>query len=172
MSQKAIDSEASPESLPLSTSLKPLDQALGGGEKGGRGGLHRGSITEFVGPPGAGKTQFCLTLTAAVLTQTFGNEVDYDDKGIVKDENAGIDHSRTRLSKVAYVDTEGAFSPTRLFEILEKKFSDKLGIPSGHDLADDWKERVGERVMVYAAPTCAKLLAVLDKLDADIVLNK
>jgi RAD51-like protein 1 len=44
------------EFLPsVPTSLLPLDRLL-------EGGIPRGSVTEFVGPPGAGKTQFCLLM--------------------------------------------------------------------------------------------------------------
>lgn len=48
----------------LSTSLADLDLALAGGVAellGGqeaRGGIQRGQVTEFWGPPGAGKTAF------------------------------------------------------------------------------------------------------------------
>ena len=40
--------------------LQPLDTCLGGG-------IPCGSLTEIVGPAGLGKSQLCLTLTAAVL---------------------------------------------------------------------------------------------------------
>ena len=140
VSQMASERKTSPESLPILTSLKELDEALGGG-------LHRGTITEFVGPPGAGKTQFCLTLSAVVSATAVAD----------------------KEPRIAYIDTEGAFSPKRLFEMVETKLFDKLGC-----LGDsvDWREELGKRVMVYQAPTCAKLMTVLRRLDTDIVLNK
>jgi len=138
-SQMAFERKESPKTFPISTSLKELDEALGGG-------VPRGSITEFVGPPGAGKTQFCMMLSASVSVTSMENTV----------------------SRIAYVDTEGAFSPERLFEIIEEKFSDEL---DSFGEAGDWREELGNRVMFYQAPTCAKLMTVLEKLDTDVVLK-
>ncbi|XP_064403343.1 DNA repair protein RAD51 homolog 2-like [Halichondria panicea] len=66
------------------TSLHRLDSLL-------RGGLPSGMITEISGPPGCGKTQFCVTV--AVVTALSAGQ------------------------NVAYIDTEGAFSAERLVEI-------------------------------------------------------
>jgi len=140
VSKLSDESRDSPETLPVPSSLRELDEALGGG-------LPLGSITEFVGPPGAGKTQFCLMLSAVVAsTNVFGK----------------------REARVAYVDTEGAFSSKRLFEIFEEKFRDRL---SSGVAEDEWKERIGDSVMVYQAPTCAKLMTTLEKLDSDVILK-
>ncbi|KAJ4457374.1 putative DNA repair protein RAD51 2 [Paratrimastix pyriformis] len=66
------------------TGVVALDALLGGG-------LTAGAITEVVGPPGSGKSQFCLT-TAVVGALLVG-------------------------TGVVYIDTEGSFSPVRLLEI-------------------------------------------------------
>lgn len=65
----------------------PLDRALGGGAR-------RGSLTEFVGRAGAGKTQCCFALAAAC---------------------AAAGHA------VVYVDTESTFRGKRLWQIAEAR---------------------------------------------------
>jgi RAD51-like protein 1 len=71
----------------IQTGLPLLDTNL-------RGGLPIGQITELVGEAGVGKTQFCLTLTARVVTKLgYG---------------------------VLYIDTEGKFSVHRLMEIVSE----------------------------------------------------
>uniref|UniRef100_UPI00358F966B DNA repair protein RAD51 homolog 2-like isoform X1 n=1 Tax=Myxine glutinosa TaxID=7769 RepID=UPI00358F966B len=80
----------------LPTSLASLDNAL-------CGGLACGSVTEVSGPPGCGKTQLCMMLSVlATLPMRMG----------------GLD------SPVIYIDTEGAFSPLRLMEIAQKRYSE------------------------------------------------
>ena len=54
-----------------------------------QGGIKCGHITEFSGSPGLGKTQLCLQL--AVSNSLFG-----------------------KVPGVLYIDSEGAFNPTRL----------------------------------------------------------
>lgn len=73
----------------LPTTLAPLDAQLGGG-------LPTRSVTEVVGPPGAGKTQWChMMAVLATLPLALG----------------GLEGA------VLYLDTEGAFSPDRLVEV-------------------------------------------------------
>ena len=69
----------------VASGFAALDGALGGGAR-------RGSVTEFVGRAGAGKTQCCLTLAAACAA---------------------------RGHAVVYVDTESTFRPKRLWQIAE-----------------------------------------------------
>ena len=70
----------------ISTGVSALDSILGGG-------VETGAVTEFVGPPGCGKTQLCHQL--AVMVQ--------------------LPPSRGGLGAPAlYVDTEGTFRPERL----------------------------------------------------------
>ncbi len=71
----------------IETQYLELDSALGGG-------LPMGMLTELVGPPGVGKSQFCMMATVmALLPSEFG----------------GIKEG----SGVVYVDTERKFSSTR-----------------------------------------------------------
>jgi len=62
-----------------------------------RGGVRCGHITEFSGSPGLGKTQLCFQL--AVSNSLYG-----------------------KAAGVLYIDSEGAFSPTRLLQIAVQKF--------------------------------------------------
>ncbi|RDD37656.1 DNA repair protein RAD51-like protein 2 [Trichoplax sp. H2] len=78
----------------LSTSLSPLDCAL-------RGGLRLSNLTELVGPPGSGKTQFCIMLS---ILATLPNEM------------LGLDGS------TIYIDTEASFTAERLVEMATCKF--------------------------------------------------
>lgn len=68
----------------IPTSLPKLDQALGGG-------LRIGTLVEFSGESGVGKTQLCQTLAASALL-----------------------HKRP----VYWIDTEGTFRPERVSDIL------------------------------------------------------
>ncbi|XP_073222462.1 DNA repair protein RAD51 homolog 2 isoform X3 [Cicer arietinum] len=78
----------------LPTRLKGLDEAL-------CGGIPFGVLTELVGPPGIGKTQFCLKLSLlASLPVNCG----------------GLD------GRVIYIDVESKFSSKRLIEIGTKSF--------------------------------------------------
>lgn len=78
----------------LPTRLKGLDEALGGG-------IPFGVLTELVGPPGIGKTQFCLKLSLlASLPASYG----------------GLD------GRVIYIDAGSKFSSRRMIEIGSKSF--------------------------------------------------
>jgi RAD51-like protein 1 len=72
----------------LSTGLREIDNAM-------KGGLLMGCINEIVGPPGVGKTQFCMSCCVQMLCV---NE-----------------------RQVIYIDTELKFSPDRLVEIAQAK---------------------------------------------------
>ncbi|XP_014754791.1 DNA repair protein RAD51 homolog 2 isoform X2 [Brachypodium distachyon] len=76
----------------LATTLRGLDEALGGG-------IPVGKLTEVVGPSGIGKTQFCLKLALlATLPECYG----------------GLN------GRVVYIDTESKFSSRRMIEIGQK----------------------------------------------------
>ncbi|PIA38706.1 hypothetical protein AQUCO_02700134v1 [Aquilegia coerulea] len=78
----------------LRTQLKGLDEAL-------CGGIPFGALTELVGPPGIGKTQFCLKLSLlAALPVNYG----------------GLN------GRVIYIDIESKFSSKRMIEIGAKSF--------------------------------------------------
>ncbi|MHC1589332.1 MAG: DNA repair and recombination protein RadA [Candidatus Hecatellaceae archaeon] len=75
------------------TGSKALDRLLGGG-------VETGTITEFTGKYGSGKTQICHSL--AVLAQ-------------LKPEEGGLGGG------VLFFDTEGTFSSKRVYDIAEKR---------------------------------------------------
>ncbi|XP_063864008.1 DNA repair protein RAD51 homolog 2-like isoform X1 [Scylla paramamosain] len=77
--------------IPLGS--KALDTLL-------HGGLLSGSLTEFVGPPGVGKTQWCLYITTKVLAGGRG----------------GVHPS------AIYIDTESAVRPERIVEMMTNKY--------------------------------------------------
>ncbi|XP_065869001.1 DNA repair protein RAD51 homolog 2 isoform X1 [Euphorbia lathyris] len=78
----------------LPTRLRGLDNAL-------FGGIPFGVLTEIVGPPGIGKTQFCLKMSLlASLPASYG----------------GLD------SHVIYIDVESKFSSRRIIEIGASSF--------------------------------------------------
>ncbi|XP_036887581.1 DNA repair protein RAD51 homolog 2 isoform X2 [Sturnira hondurensis] len=84
----------SPAFLP--TALSALDEAL-------HGGVACGSLTEITGPPGCGKTQFCIMMSVlATLPTSMG----------------GLEGA------VVYIDTESAFSAERI-ESLEEEIISK-----------------------------------------------
>mgnify|MGYP001772635744 CR=1 FL=1 len=77
----------------ISTGVKSLDDLL-------EGGIEVGSLTEFIGEFGAGKTQLCHQLSVMVQLPK--------DKG-------GLD------AKALYIDTEGTFRPERIVQIARAK---------------------------------------------------
>ncbi|XP_071497636.1 DNA repair protein RAD51 homolog 2-like [Diadema antillarum] len=116
------------------TSLKILDRLL-------QGGLISGTITEIAGPPGCGKTQFCLMLSVlATLPQTLG----------------GLNGA------VMYIDTESAFSAERLVEIAQCRFPDQF-------CSDDRLMDLINRVHVSLESTCSDLLNRLEDLEEDLI---
>lgn len=79
------------EMLRCTTGCRSLDRLLGGG-------IETQSLTEFIGPYAAGKTQICFTL--CVTSQ-------------LPIEKGGLG------GMVVYLDTEGTFSPERVHQIAE-----------------------------------------------------
>lgn len=90
----------------FSTSIPALDAAL-------NGGLPTACLTELVGPPGSGKSQFCLLLSLLCTLPENGN------------------------GSVVYFDTEGAFSASRLREIAANRFP---SLSLQHDMS--WLNRI------------------------------
>jgi DNA repair protein RadA len=78
----------------LLTGSKALDKLMSGG-------VETGSVTEFYGEFGSGKSQLCHTL--AVLAQRPATEGGFD-------------------SDVIYIDTEGTFRPHRVREIIKRRW--------------------------------------------------
>nr|XP_020141308.1 DNA repair protein RAD51 homolog 2 isoform X13 [Microcebus murinus] len=124
--------DVSPGFLP--TTLSALDEAL-------HGGVACGSLTEITGPPGCGKTQFCMMMSilATLPTNMGGLEGD-----------------------VVYIDTESAFSAERLVEIAESRFpryfntEEKLLLTSS-------------KVHLYRELSCDEVLQRIESLEEEII---
>ncbi|XP_073923823.1 DNA repair protein RAD51 homolog 2 isoform X6 [Castor canadensis] len=118
----------------LSTTLSALDEAL-------HGGVACGSLTEITGPPGCGKTQFCIMMSVLATLPT--------DMG-------GLGGA------VVYIDTESAFSAERLIEIAESRFpryfntEEKLLLTSS-------------KVYLYRELTCDEVLQRINSLEEEII---
>jgi hypothetical protein len=113
------------------TGLASLDQVL-------RGGLSLGTITEIVGPPGIGKSQFCMNVCVQLL---------------VGDRLSGNSSSSSGVSNnasIVYIDTEQKFDPNRLMQIVRANLSG-TGTSSGAETPVDMdallsRIKVGVRV--------------------------
>ncbi|XP_058423161.1 DNA repair protein RAD51 homolog 2 isoform X4 [Diceros bicornis minor] len=118
----------------LSTTLSALDEAL-------HGGVACGSLTEITGPPGCGKTQFCIMMSVLATIP-----VDVGGLG----------------GAVVYIDTESAFSAERLVEIAESRFpryfnnEDKLLLTSS-------------KVHLYRELSCDEVLQRIESLEEEII---
>lgn len=118
----------------LSTTLSALDDVL-------HGGVACGSLTEITGPPGCGKTQFCIMMSVlATLPTSMG----------------GLEGA------VVYIDTESAFTAERLVEIAESRFplyfntEEKLLLMSS-------------KVRLHRELTCEGVLQRLESLEEEII---
>ena len=126
--------------------LRALDSALGGG-------VPTGSITELVGPAGAGKTQFCLTLAVAAAAPT---------------SVGGLD------SGVVFVDTEQKFSGARVAEIAANAFPSVYGV-SSDDAPQIAAEKatalrsLTEKILVLTPSTLSETLQRLSGLEEALI---
>jgi RAD51-like protein 1 len=83
----------------LPTGLSLLDTSL-------NGGLLLGTISDLCGPPGIGKTQFCMTCAVHNCASTL-------------QASSG---SRDPPSSILFIDTELKFDPSRLLEIAQENY--------------------------------------------------
>ena len=126
--------------------LRALDEALGGG-------VPTGSITELVGPAGAGKTQFCLTLAVAAAAPT---------------HVGGLD------SGVVFVDTEQKFSGARVAEIAANAFPSAYGV-SSEDTPTSTAAKAAalrsltEKILVLTPSTLSETLQRLNGLEEALI---
>ncbi|XP_013377362.1 PREDICTED: DNA repair protein RAD51 homolog 2 isoform X5 [Chinchilla lanigera] len=121
----------------LSTALAALDEAL-------HGGVACGSLTEITGPPGCGKTQFCIMMSVlATLPTNMG----------------GLEGA------VVYIDTESAFSAERLIEIAESRF------PSYFN-TEEKLLLTSTKVHVYRELTCEEVLQRIESLEEEIISKR
>lgn len=89
--------------LRCTTGSRRLDEILGGG-------IETQAITELIGDYGVGKTQICMTLS--VIAQ-------------LPRERGGLE------GNVVYIDTEGTFSPERVYQIAASRGLDGKSILGG-----------------------------------------
>eukprot|EP00808_Paulinella_micropora_P008194 g45158.t1 len=100
-------------------------------------------VTEFVGSAGMGKTQACLTLAAS----------------------ASLPNPKTgKRGGVIYIDTEQAFSPSRLLEIAASRYPAHFGDPKE-------LEHLSTSVTVFAPASPVELQNRLDNLE-ELILTK
>jgi RAD51-like protein 1 len=93
----------------LSTGLNCLDVAL-------KGGLLIGCISEISGPPGVGKTQFCLSCALQTIAQSHLSML---SGGLNSDGNP---FTNNNIGSVVYIDTELKFDPNRLIQMAMETF--------------------------------------------------
>jgi RAD51-like protein 1 len=124
--------ERARRALPLG--VAGLDRAL-------RGGLPP-SVTEVCGAAGAGKTQLCLTATAAALA-------------------AG--------GRVVFLDTEASFSPSRLRELLAARFPQAFGGGGGGGGAAAAAAAALARVSVFSPRTLADAVDACAALEEHVL---
>ncbi|XP_027274185.1 DNA repair protein RAD51 homolog 2 isoform X12 [Cricetulus griseus] len=118
----------------LSTTLSALDKAL-------HGGVACGSLTEITGPPGCGKTQFCIMMSVlATLPTNMG----------------GLEGT------VVYIDTESAFTAERLVEIAESRFP--LYFNTEEKLL-----LISSKVHLHRELSCEAVLQRLESLEEEII---
>lgn len=118
----------------LPTGLPHLDAAL-------RGGLPP-SLTELCGPAGVGKTQWCLTLTAAAVAVAVGvasgggaGGGGGGEGGSGGGSGGGAGGGGGGGPGVVFVDTEGSFDAARLQGLMRARSPDVYG--RGSDGGDD-----------------------------------
>ncbi len=88
------------------TGLNSLDLVL-------KGGLLIGCISEISGPPGVGKTQFCLQCTLQTIAQ--------HQFSLLSGSSTTVSGSNSGLG-VVYIDTELKFDPNRLIQMAIESF--------------------------------------------------
>ncbi|XP_076978929.1 DNA repair protein RAD51 homolog 2 isoform X2 [Tamandua tetradactyla] len=124
--------DLSPAFLP--TTLTALDEAL-------HGGVACGSLTEITGPPGCGKTQFCIMMSIlATLPSNMG----------------GL------AGAVVYIDTESAFTAERLVQIAESRFPTYFN-------TEEKLLLTSSKVHLYRELTCDEVLQRIESLEEEII---
>ncbi|XP_006884862.1 PREDICTED: DNA repair protein RAD51 homolog 2 [Elephantulus edwardii] len=104
---------------------------------------HQIVTCQVTGPPGCGKTQFCIMMSVlATLPSTMG----------------GL------AGAVAYIDTESAFSAERLIEVAESRY------PSYFN-NEEKLLLMSSKVHLYQELTCDEVLQRLESLEEEIISN-
>jgi len=130
----------------ISSGLSTIDDKL-------RGGLPFGSITEVCGPPGIGKTQFCLNVCLRSLLRPLSFGRSHQD---------GSSSHGLESSSVVYIDTELKFDSNRILEIVSN-----LPVP----LSSLEAEGLLERIHIYRPTTCKDLLDLIEVTIQSVIIE-
>ncbi|GAY38249.1 hypothetical protein CUMW_035260 [Citrus unshiu] len=121
----------------LPTRLKGLDAAL-------CGGVPFGVVTELVGPPGTGKTQFCLKLSLlAALPAHYG----------------GLDGG------VIYIDVESTFTSRRMIEMGASSFPEIFH-------SKGMAQEMAGRILVLQPTSLSEFTESLEKIKVSLLQNQ
>ncbi|KAG9296940.1 hypothetical protein G9A89_006895 [Geosiphon pyriformis] len=126
----------------FTTTLEDLDYALGGG-------IPCSSVTEIVGAPRCGKTQFCLTLSVQATLPV---------------EMGGL------AGGVCFIDTEGSLSANRLVEIAESRFPQYFSPKNAKGRAN--LENTTKSIHIMEIKSSKDVLERLKNLQEFIIMNK
>lgn len=121
----------------LPTGIKKFDEII-------RGGLHFGCITEVVGPPGIGKTQFCFTSCIQALM------LDYEMFG--------------KYKGVVYVDTELKFDPIRLKHLVINTYPEQFDVNLSLDATANMDSLLSS-IKVIRPMSCRDLMNEIENLE-------
>lgn len=132
----------------IPTPLPALTTAL-------RGGLAP-TVTEVVGPAGAGKTQFCLSLMVIAATV---------EEGVTPAGDCGP-------PSVILIETEGAFNPVRLRQVAQESRPDLYGGGTTPEAADRNLRSLLGRIRVYREETARGLLSRIRSLDVEVLAGE
>ena len=153
--QSALDVQTEKRSTSIDTGFTAFDNLL-------LGGVPIGSICEVYGPPGIGKSQFCLSVVLNILFK----------------------NSDSRKSTVVYFDTEMKFDVHRFAEMAFSLISRRaVNCPSrsitgdiGHNASDrnctdkEIEDLLG-RVLIRRPATCQELLLQIESIDSTLIEN-
>lgn len=120
-----------------------------------RGGLPYGSIAEVCGPPGIGKTQFCMNvcLRSVLPALAFGQEATTRAAPAIEQQTNG---------SVVYIDTELKFDSNRILEIARS-----LPVP----LSTTEAEGVLKKVDIFRPTTCKELLELVETTLQNVIIE-
>ncbi|WZY89931.1 hypothetical protein YC2023_046666 [Brassica napus] len=125
----------------LPTHLKGLDSAL-------CGGIPFGVLTELVGPPGIGKSQFCMKLAlSASFPKAYG----------------GLD------GRVIYIDVESKFSSRRVIEMGLKSFPEVFHLKG---MAQEVVLQMAGRILVLRPTSLSDFTQSIQELKESILKNQ
>lgn len=123
-----------------------------------RGGIQPYHITEIVGAPGVGKTQFCQMLTVLSIIPSFENHLNCNNN------SNNYEDDSLNESSVIYFDTEQSSSASRLKEIAQSIFPDFCS-------KEENVIKFMNRVFIIHVTSSNDLLSHLKELEEKIILN-